>query len=274
MSEQRPDGEFNHATPASQASAGGPFRAAFRNPWFIAVFCLMTTFTLGFEMIVQYYQINLQKKPLPLRASLEEMDKLKLRPYELLAPIQIQADVLNALGTKMYIQWMMKDGSKGDNLRPEDYITLFVTYYTGSPDQVPHVPEECYLGGGFQKKEDRLLEVPIPALGEDVRIPIHLLLFERESLMGREQRVVLYTFNVNGEFKAERNDVRFLLGNPLEQYAYFSKVELTFGLNQQLPKTEDAIASGERFLRKVIPILVRDHWPDWEHRAQSEADPS
>jgi hypothetical protein len=202
------------------------------------------------------------------------MDKLQLKPYELIQPVPIQADVLNALGTKMYIQWLMKDDSKGRNLKPEDYITLFVTYYTGSPDQVPHVPEECYLGGGYQKKEDRLLEVAIPALGEGVHIPVHFLLFERESMFKREQRVVLYTFNVNGQFKAERNDVRFILGNPLEKYAYFSKVELSFGLGQKLPEIEDALSSGERFLRKVIPILVQEHWPDWEQREASSAEES
>jgi hypothetical protein len=50
---------------------------------------------------------------------------------------------------------------------------------------------------------------------------------------------------------------------PTERYAYFSKVEVTFGGDSPPPRDE-AIAAVERLCRVVVPMLVSEHWPDWQ----------
>ena len=77
--------------------------------------------------------------------------------------------------------------------------------------------------------------------------------------------MVVYTFRVCDEWHAEREEVRRTLGNPFVRSAYFCKVELGFALPPG--KTEEAAKKaaedGKRFLAVALPVLVRDHWPDW-----------
>jgi hypothetical protein len=142
-----------------------------------------------------------------------------------------------------------------------------VTYYTGKPDQVPHVPEMCMAGSGHRQISDELIHVPMPYLGEGATIPVRLQEYERESLMSRSQRIVMYTFHANGDFRSGRQSVRFALGDPRVKYAYFSKLEIGMDLGREpgayASKTE-AVEAGTRFLQMVIPVLLQDHWPDWE----------
>ena len=115
------------------------------------------------------------------------------------------------------------------------------------------------------------MEVEIPSLGQGYKIPVHMLVFQRSAKFGHQKSLVLYTFHVNGEFRATRTGVRGLLGNPLNRYAYFSKVEVTFGANDALPPVDEGLVAGKKFLQAVIPILLADHWPDWEAAEQAAA---
>ncbi len=64
------------------------------------------------------------------------------------------------------------------------------------------------------------------------------------------------------------------LGNPLDKYAYFSKVEVTFPVPAGMPQAavDKAVEEGKRFLQVMLPVLVRDHWPDWQ-AANGQAKP-
>ena len=58
-------------------------------------------------------------------------------------------EVVKELGTKDYIQWIIEDSNAPLDSSVRKCF-LFITYYP-LPDKVPHVPEECYAGAGFQK---------------------------------------------------------------------------------------------------------------------------
>jgi hypothetical protein len=192
-------------------------------------------------------------------------------PYLQLGAMEIKPEILDALGTKEYIQWTLLDESRVGEHRPEDYIQLFVTYYTGAADQVPHVPEECYMGGGgYHVKTEMLVDVPVPALGPNQSVQVKMLEFEGGPAVTSGAKIVMYVFNTNGVFCADRNCVRLTLGDPYVRHAYFSKLEVTFGSRDELPAKEDAIEAGKRFLSVVIPVLVNDHWPDWKRVMQEE----
>lgn len=256
----------DHKNESSGASSvPGVVREIFGNKGFVACVLLLASFAVAFQVLASYRNIKFRKLPLPLKKSLSLLDSKKLAPYAIYHAQEIKGELLDALGTDQYIQWILKDESRTGPSRPEDYIHLFVTYYTGQPDQVPHVPEVCYMGGGgYHVKQSSIVDIPIPALGAEFTVPVQVLELERSSFIGVETKIVIYTFHANGQFLAHRRSVQQTVGNPYDTYAYFSKLELAFGIQKAQPSKERAIAAAERFLNKVIPVLVEDHWPDWD----------
>jgi hypothetical protein len=193
-----------------------------------------------------------------------------LAPYELLRASEIKGEVLDSLGTDKYIQWALEDHSNPDPTDPARYIQLFITYYTGTRDQVPHVPEVCYVGGGYQIEDEWFVDVPVPELGPDEQVTAKVLQFRRPRFVKQGKKIVMYLFHTNGQFCPDRMCTRLALSDPSHRHAYFSKVEMTFGTPQVLPTREQAIAAGKRFFRVILPVMVRDHWPDWEKVKQAE----
>jgi len=266
-----PTESADHNMDCPQAtSVRGIVREVFGNKGFVACVLMLASFAAAYQGLVVYKNIKIRKLPIPLKKPLSLLDSKKLSPYAVYLAQEIKPEVLDTLGTDQYIQWVLKDESKKGSERPADYVHLFVTYYTDQPDQVPHVPEVCYMGGGgYTLKQSNIQEVDIPALGEGVTIPVQILEFERASFAKIETKIVMYLFSANGEFIAHRRGVQKTVGNPYNTYAYFSKVELAFGLSSVQPTREEAIESGERFLKKVIPVLVEDHWPNWDEAVKA-----
>ncbi|MHC4634213.1 MAG: hypothetical protein ACYSYU_03220, partial [Planctomycetota bacterium] len=56
------------------------------------------------------FEMYLKKYPLPLKKSLELLDENRLAPYEVVLKKKIEnEEVLKSLGTKDYIQWILRD---------------------------------------------------------------------------------------------------------------------------------------------------------------------
>jgi hypothetical protein len=243
------------------AGAASPFRSSFRHPGFVLCVVTLAVFTGGFYWLTR--QMQFRKEAVPLRKPLYRMDKAALAPYELREAVDIPPEVVDTLGTDMYIQWVLEDTSITDLSDRTKRAVLFVTYYTGQPDPVPHVPEVCYLGSGYKVEslEDDTLE--IPEIGQT--IPVRVLTFASPTRLGASHASVLYTFSANGAFASDRTQVRMRLGRPWERYAYFSKVEVRFdSVDGKSANTEELLAASRKLFGKVMPLLVEQHWPDWE----------
>ena len=77
------------------------------------------------------------KHALPLKQSFDLLNEESLLPYEITHKSKIKnKDILGALGTDEYIQWELMDTRESAG-SPVRYCSLFITYYTGNPDQVP-----------------------------------------------------------------------------------------------------------------------------------------
>ncbi len=253
------------------------FVDAFRHRAFVVAIVVLGGSALGLEWAVDALGVQFRKRALPLRRPLTELDanRVRLRPYEVRRKMRIPDEVVNGLGTDKYIQWSLEDTTKppGD---PHKHAILFITYYTGKPDQVPHVPEVCYQGGGYAVESIDNKELDIPTLGEANReVPVRLLRFVRSKLGVRRQPPVVYTFHSNGVFCGGRTAVRAAMANPFERYGYFSKVEVAFYSPRKLealgaeavePPVEETVRAMEALLRVVLPLLVERHWPDWARR--------
>ena len=206
--------------------------------------------------------VYLKKEPLPLKKTLDAMDEQKLAPYVVIGRHTIEnEEILKSLGTEDYIQWVLDDPREAPQ-SPVRQILLFITYYK-LPDRVPHVPEECYTGGGYQRLATDSVKF---AIGVDRAIPGRCLFFSKSAAdlsVGLRQFPVLYLFRVNGEYAGDRDDARMVLNkNLFGASAYFCKVELVFNRSLTPPLQEDAVAASGRLLTRLLPVLEQEHWPD------------
>jgi hypothetical protein len=216
--------------------------------------------------------IYMKKEPLAMKTPLNRMDSSKLIPYKVVAKQEIEnADVLETLGTEDYIQWTLEDTSVPADSKTR-FCTLFITYY-GLPDKVPHVPEECYIGGGLRQISSEAVTLTIKpgqrGTVNERQISARNLVFAvtASNAWGNETTFpIFYAFSVNGEYAGGRSDVRLILNkNLFRKFSYFSKVEWKFYNNSFgraiYPDKQEATAASEKLLAVILPVLEKEYWP-------------
>jgi hypothetical protein len=215
--------------------------------------------------------IHFVKDALPLQKPLDDLAEEKLLPFEVKMKEKIDnEDVVAELGTEDYLVWGLEDMelATGD---PARYVMIFITYYTGDPGQVPHVPEVCYVGSGnvISKREESHIYVPEGG-SRRVEIPLKILSISDPQAGPNGGRKVAYFFSANGSYVNSRNQVRYRLNNWFDTHAYFCKVEMTFWRGGALT-TERVVKAAEKLAAKLVPVLRADHWPIWPVEASKQA---
>ncbi|MBN1392062.1 MAG: hypothetical protein JW947_04585 [Sedimentisphaerales bacterium] len=204
-----------------------------------------------------------------MKKSLDFLDEDGLSSYKVISKEKISSeDVIISLGTRNYIQWVLEDLDAPANSAVR-YCSLFITYYE-LPDKVPHVPEECYMGSGFQ----RLASDSVTLELETTKISARYLVFISTASGYWQKSVkfpVLYFFRVNKDYVNSREDTRLVLNKNLRsKYSYFSKVELKFfntgfvkGKRGEsvYPGKEEAVTASQKLLNVILPVLEQEHWP-------------
>ena len=236
---------------------------AYLQPAFLICTAVLALAAVGMSLATQRLGLYLKKEPLPLKKTLDAMDEGKLVPYEVRAKIPIEnADIRQSLGTEDYLQWLLEDPREAVQ-SPVRKLLVFITYYR-RPDRVPHVPEECYTGGGYQRLATNAVALRIGPS----EIPGRCLLFEKTAQdvsLAVPQFPVLYLFRVNGEYAGSRDEARMALNkNVFSKHSYFCKIELVFNQSSAAPTRETATAASERLLTVLLPLLEQEHWPDLE----------
>lgn len=238
---------------------------AYLQPAFVICTAVLALACAGMTVARQKLGLYLHKEPLLLKKPLDQLDEAALAPYEVIAKLKIEnEEILKALGTEDYLQWVLEDPSESAG-SPVRRVMLFITYYR-LPDRVPHVPEECYTGGGYQRIDTQPVTLHVPLLGEAQEISGRYLVFEgaADPLSSVSSRFpVLYLFRVNGEYAGSRDGARMALNrNIFSRRAYFCKIELIFNQAVIAPTRAATVSAGEGLLTVVLPLLQRDHWPD------------
>ncbi|HOQ04041.1 MAG TPA: hypothetical protein PKY88_02355 [Anaerohalosphaeraceae bacterium] len=264
-----------------------PLRSFWR-PSFLICTGILAVASASKEYTLRQMGVYFSKSPIPLKASFEKLNETKIAPYLVQKKNRItNRDVLDSLGTEEYLQWELEDPEVPKD-SPLRFCSLFITYYTGNPDMVPHVPDECYVGGGNTKLASEVLAIPIQKefMPESVRslIPdtlgVQSILFSQrlQGPMPIEKELrVQYFFKVNGKYASSRTETRTLLGsNFFSRYSYFCKVEWKFygfGFAEILYPDKNQVIEGSRKLLSILlPVLETDHWPDWEEINQKPND--
>ncbi len=238
-------------------------------PAFLICVLVLAAAGAGMSVTMKKLGIVLKKEPLPLKKSLQKLDERDLTPYKVVSKEKIQnPDTLKALGTEDYIQWILEDTEQAANSPAKEFL-LFITYYK-LPDRVPHVPEECWTGGGYQNLGSQAITFNINNVeGFDTHVPAKYLVFgpKKTGLWQSSERIPnLYFFKVNGHYAGSRQEARIALNkNLFGNSSYFCKVELVFNRSSAALSKEQAIAAGEKLLGVILPILEQQHWPDWKN---------
>ena len=235
-------------------------------PAFLTCVIILAGAAGGMSVALNWFDVHLKKEPLLLRKSLELLDESGLGTYKILNKRKIEnPDVLKQLGTDDYIQWILEDTGVSVT-SPMRQFMLFVTYYR-LPDRVPHVPEECYTGGGYQRLASDGISFDVDRQGIG-QIPGRYLVFGSTSIghwSKSSKFPVVYLFKVNGEYANSRERARTILNkNLLRKYSYFCKIEIVFNQRIDSPDKSQAVDASERILRAILPVLEEDHWPKWE----------
>jgi hypothetical protein len=250
----------------------------YAQPAFLLCVALLAFVAGGVSWVKSYFSLWLVKEPIELKKSLDDMDESRLAPFIVKDKIKIPSnDIVDSLGTQDYLEWVLVD-SQAEQNSPVGSLLLFITYY-GKADSVPHVPEECYTGGGYRKVSSDPITFELANAAElgsssGRKIPGRYVTFRRASSevwSSRESFPVLYLFNVNRIYTNNRTDARFILGRNIRgKHSYFSKVEMVFNRADNPPDKETAIAVCEKLLDVLLPVLEQDHWPDENDLAGSE----
>ena len=245
---------FGHMELPIQTAFTKPLAGLITLPFGLAVALLGAAVILA-GPVSSWMDFQQGKAPLPLKKPLGALDMEGLLPYRAIERQALESTVVEALGTDQYINWLMEDTSvpQTDPLR---YAHLFVTYDTGGVNLVPHTPDECRLGAGYQAAQPHEnIDIHVP-----LAIPVRLCTFLKTAVFNREEVSVVYTFHCNGQFVATRSGVRLLINDMSNRHAYFSKVEVSFPRATR----EQSLQGAAKLFERLMPVLVKDHFPDFE----------
>ena len=238
-----------------------PLGRLFRQPSFVICVVVLAVCAGGLHIGARQLQVHFRKEAAPLRKPLNELDMSKLAEYELVESFLISEEIEEELGTKDYIQWFLRDTSVEAN-DPRSMAMIFITYYTGNPDRVPHVPDWCYVGSGGQMQRAENVVITVPDNGTDSdELRVRVLEIKIPRQMGWDTKTVVYFFSVNGDYRCTRREVQIRQGRLWDKYAFFSKVELNLANPGSLGR-EEIIEALTKLARQLVPVLVKEHWPD------------
>lgn len=216
----------------------------------------------------------------------------------------LDAQVVEVLGTRHYLDRTYALG--GDPAR--GLLHLHLAFYSGDPDENPHVPEVCWIGAGLQAAGPAIelpLELEIAGVRRDeslrnldtdeiyrlvewthpvtrslrtFALPIGepTLRLTRFRNPGDPSTLHLggYLFIANGRMTPRASDVKSLAFTLYQRYAYFMKVEFDATVPAAVPLEESLDRYREQvesLLAALLPELMRvlPDWPVLEREGRS-----
>lgn len=261
--------------------------------------------SLGFRGAVAYLGYYLIKEPVPLRAPIDTIP-IGLGSWERLGKDNIlSATMVEELGTQRYLDRMYvheKDRGRGG-------VQVHIAYYTGTIDDVPHVPERCWGVAGYEQLgSSEIVEIPLdrsgwnlksgvinratgieyatvstpdPITGRpvDVSAPIgdvRLRITQFQDPKKPKRRLIGgYLFIANGRLTPDAYGVRRLAFERTERFAYYCKVQFSMDIVVS-GEGESAIPifreNANELFNALLPHLMArlPDWPTIERRAEAD----
>ena len=257
---------------------------SFLSPSFLICAAVLIVSASSKSLIDKATNIITRKEPIPLKKPLEQINENSLGNYKIVKNIRIEnEDIVEELGTEDYMQCLLED-TKAPLNSSVRFCSLFITYYTGDPDTVPHVPDECYVGGGNKQETAETVGIKLDSPTDENNssanaqsgdnFEVRRIVFSKSGANVWDTKSKfsrLYFFKVNGDYACNREETRAKMAkNIFGKYSYFSKVEWQFYGANSSPSREEMIQASGKMLSSVIPVLEQDHWPDWKAGAKNK----
>jgi hypothetical protein len=204
----------------------------------------------GMAVLGKYYA----KESIGIKRSLRKFDAANLPGFEKEWKFRMETRE-DEIGTEEYVLVILDRKYRSEGL---ESAYLLVTYYNDPRDKVPHTPDVCYRQEGAIVKKKTTIQLDIPGISSQ-ETPIEATLVVLNT--GHENRIVIFFFVVEGEFRRTRQQVRWVLGMPGNKYCYFSKIEAS----ATYPKDGDptrAIGITKKLLAESVPVLLDQYLPD------------
>lgn len=266
-----------------------------REPAFLVASLTLAIGAVSLYFAIESASIYLTKLEIHARSGLKVMSL----PIETANWIRVgtdhieSAEIIDELDTDEYLTRTYEEKSR-ENGKPPRRVQLHVAYYTGMIDTVPHVPDRCFIGGGFQEgghkasipitlddstwmRVDDVREswkgqvftmkasndygetggarITLPRNPHDIRMRVMDFVDNR-----REQTLYAgYFFIANGGTVDRAEGVRMLAFDLSDDYAYYLKVQVTSQMVDSLEELGEVASS-------LINDLIGDIMyclPDW-----------
>lgn len=276
----------------------------------VACFALLGASAIGLRVVNASLGIEPEKLAAPLRSPLSTLPTRLGGWSRIDEDVILDAQMVEVLGTPHYLErrYRLADADAGD---PTSVLRLHVAFYTGDPDEAPHVPEICWVGQGLTIEgpaEIRPLRLaiegvrvdpelsnrdtgepyplldlahPVTGVPEVVALPVGDLSLRISRFVDPADARTLhlggYLFIANGRATPRAGDVRSLAFQLYQRHAYWMKVEFDAAIPRGPREGEmiDAyVARVESLLSKMLPELMRrlPDWPSLERSGASAVD--
>ena len=244
------------------------FLKPYLEPHFLICACILAVLAAVLPLMEYAFGLYLRKEPLPLQNNLDLLEDALNGHYRLMNKELLSEDIEKTLGADNYIQWLLEDVNEPASSAVK-YCMLFITYYS-QPDNVPHVPEICYIGGGNVIKGTDDASFPVKNANSNRPISIRYLTFENTEgpFAMRREFGLCYLIYSNQTYTGTREGARLALNkNIFKKYSYFSKVEWKFFGSSSFsatvyPEKKDVLRASSKLLGVILPELEQKYWPD------------
>lgn len=280
--------------PRSEASSHGEpslLRTVLGERKFLVLVAVLVVAAAGLNVSVKALQLHFKKEPVPMRMAFgTALPRVMGDWVQVGKRDALESDLLLSLGTDQFLfcnyidaralgrnaDAIMRefDGKPADKQaelvrkyrmqNPLAVMDLSLTYYTGKADTVAHVPERCYVAGGYDPVDPQTETWNCDGRRLDVR---HIRFMNQSSAVTAEPVNVAYFFNTNGGYEANSLLVRATLQDLFARHGYYAKVEL-MSVSAERDRSRAAM---ERFLGTALPHIEKA-LPDWnQYKDQSKA---
>ncbi|ARN57942.1 hypothetical protein [Sedimentisphaera salicampi] len=237
------------------------------NVVFLLLVIILGGLAAGKRIIIDNLGIYLQKQPIELKNSLDELNIDGKKGYVVRKKRKIEnKEIEKELGTTDYIIWEIEN-TEAPSDSPTKFCSLFITYYTGINDRIPHVPEECYFGAGnvvkgYREGQLNLLSSDQQNTSQSYRM-VEFVSKADSIWRGSKPFYVCYLLKVNGEFASNRTEARNIMAtNLFGKYSYFAKIEWRFNGKSSHPTKSEIDKASQGLMSFVVEELDKNHWPD------------
>lgn len=266
---------------------------------FVAACVLLLASGAGFQWAVAALNIYLKKEPVELRDRFDGISTTIGRYRAVGKDRLLDEATIEELGTDKYLDRSYAIAGSPRN----GVLNVQLAYYTGMIDAVPHVPDRCLVAAGLTMRtqpENLPLTVdrhawfndPLGKVNVVTNQPYSVAQVERIGGMKTAVRMPIgdfalrttefgkldqpdlrlysgYFFIANGRMTPAPEQVRMLAFRPSEKFAYYCKVQFTYGAraatqDQYLSMVSDFLSD---FLPELMQVL-----PDWSQIEQRAAD--